>query len=95
MSLFQSYSNEPISQLRQTVRQGVSSSEQAQLDNLLDLIVIKTIARQLQPAVRTQVLSMYRADATRLSAWLDEHHPALRMAITEALTRILLTFTVE
>jgi len=95
MSLFQSYANEPISQLRETVRQNLSTNEQTNLDHLLDLIVIKIIARQLQPADRIQIVGMYRADASRLSVWLDEHYPALRMTITEALTRILLTFTVE
>ena len=65
------------------------------LDHLLELVVFKTIAQFLEPAARLQAVSMYRADPTRLIQWVDQTYPSARIAIVEALTRTLLSLTVE
>lgn len=95
MLLYTPYASETILQLRQTALLGLTSKEEPALDYLLNLTVVKTMARQIELAARPQALSLLRADPTRLHAWLSQQYPTSRMAIIEALTRTLLALTVE
>lgn len=95
MQLFQLYNNQPIMQLRQSVLTQVGDSHQPTLDYLLDLVVLKTVSQLLDASMRQHALSLLRADPNRLSVWLEQNYPLSRLTITEALTRVLLSLTVE
>ena len=74
---------------------GLQQASPADVATLLDVVVLRTVARSLSPAQRQTALSLLRSQPERFVAWLDEAAPSARLAITEALTRTLLSLTVE
>lgn len=95
MNMHTLFSNEQVKQLLQRISAELNEQEQLNLASLLDAVVIKTIARDIPTSARTAALPLFRADPVRLVQWLDEQYPSLRLTIVEALTRTLLSLTVE
>lgn len=93
--LHQYYETQPIVQLRQSVVTRLSAADVAELDYLLNLVVLKAVAQLLDTAARQHAISLLRVDPSRLVVWLDQTYPLARMTSIEALTRVLLSLTVD
>lgn len=95
MSLSEHYNTEALVQLRSVVQQQLNATQMRQLSELLDLTVIKVLLNNIKPAEKSQTLQLLRAGNDRLIAWTDQAYPTMRLSVTEALTRVLLSLTVE
>ncbi len=95
MLLYQNYTNPAIDQLRREVERTLLLVSARDLDQLLDLTVLKSVLRQTDEAAKSHIVSILRADPNRFVFWLDQQFPSARLAVTEALTRVLLSLTVE
>ncbi len=95
MHLYQRFATTSIESLRSTILQKLGVESDENLEYLLDLITIKSIKTSIDEAARPQVVGILRADAARLAGWLDQRYPTARMEIIEALTRTMLSLTVQ
>ena len=95
MSLHLPYLVDSVLNLRQSVATQLCDADQLKLDYLLDLTVLKVIANRIETTQRSQALQILRANSAQLAIWLDQTYPTLRLAMIEALTRVLLSLTVE
>lgn len=93
--LYEYFANEPVLALRQEVGQSLSEAEKLDLYKLLDLTVIKVLVKTIDAPARSQLLQLARAELPRFVAWINQQYPTTRLTITEALTRVLLSLTVE
>jgi hypothetical protein len=94
MSLFLPFANASMQKLYQSVVEDMHDQQES-LDMLLDLTVLKTVARSLDVGERKQALALFRADHQRLALWITQDFPGVGLTISEALTRVLLALTVE
>lgn len=93
--LHEYYANDSVLVLRQEVAQLLSPSEQLELYKLLDVTVLKVLSKTLDASAKLQALTLARAELARFATWVNQQYPTTRLTITEALTRVLLSLTVE
>lgn len=93
--LYQTVATSTVLQLKAELASALSGQELPRLERLLDLVVIKTLHKLIPSAKQPMGVQVIRADVTRLPAWLDQVAPSARTVLNEALTRTLLSLTVE
>lgn len=95
MTFYTFFSTAQIEQLTSQVLDQSGTDDRDQLELLLNASVLTTLAKTLPSGQKTTALQLIRSEPNRLVQWLTTVSPTSKLAVTEALTRVLLSLRLE